>query len=86
MLAGAEDPERMYIDVIMPDKIELNMKYPEENTELLLRPYVIAKECGCKFYLGSDAHTSHSLDHTVANFEKIVSALSLDESDKFHLS
>ena len=30
MLAGAKDPERMYIDVIMPDKIELNMKYLRE--------------------------------------------------------
>ena len=30
MLEGAEDPERMYIDVIMPDKIELNMKYLHE--------------------------------------------------------
>ena len=30
MLAGAEDPEKMYIDVIMPDKIELNMKYLRE--------------------------------------------------------
>ena len=30
MLEGAEDPERMYIDVIMPDKIELNMKYLRE--------------------------------------------------------
>ena len=30
MLAGAQDPERMYIDVIMPDKIELNMKYLRE--------------------------------------------------------
>ena len=30
MLAGSEDPERMYIDVIMPDKIELNMKYLRE--------------------------------------------------------
>ena len=30
MLAGAEDPENMYIDVIMPDKIELNMKYLRE--------------------------------------------------------
>ena len=30
LLAGAEDPERMYIDVIMPDKIELNMKYLRE--------------------------------------------------------
>jgi len=30
MLEGADDPERMYIDVIMPDKIELNMKYLRE--------------------------------------------------------
>ena len=30
MLAVSEDPERMYIDVIMPDKIELNMKYLRE--------------------------------------------------------
>ena len=30
LLAGAEDPEHMYIDVIMPDKIELNMKYLRE--------------------------------------------------------
>ena len=30
MLEGADDPERMYIDVIMPDKIELNMKYLHE--------------------------------------------------------
>ena len=34
MLAGAEDPERMYIDVIMPDKIELNMKYLREISPL----------------------------------------------------
>ena len=34
MLAGAEDPERMYIEVIMPDKIELNMKYLREISPL----------------------------------------------------
>lgn len=34
MLEGAEDPERMYIDVIMPDKIELNMKYLHEISPL----------------------------------------------------
>ena len=27
LLAGAEDPERMYVEEIMPAKIELNMKY-----------------------------------------------------------
>ena len=30
LLAGADDPERMYIETIMPDKIELNMKYLRE--------------------------------------------------------
>ena len=30
LLEGAQDPERMYIDVIMPAKIELNMKYLHE--------------------------------------------------------
>ena len=34
MLEGAEDPERMYIDVIMPDTIELNMKYLREISPL----------------------------------------------------
>jgi len=34
LLAGAQDPERMYIDVIMPDKIELNMKYLREISPL----------------------------------------------------
>ena len=34
MLEGAPDPERMYIDVIMPDKIELNMKYLREISPL----------------------------------------------------
>ena len=30
MLAGADDPEKMYIEEIMPKKIELNMKYIHE--------------------------------------------------------
>ena len=34
LLAGTEDPEKMYIDVIMPDKIELNMKYLHEISPL----------------------------------------------------
>jgi len=34
LLEGAEDPEKMYIDVIMPDKIELNMKYLREISPL----------------------------------------------------
>ena len=34
LLADAEDPERMYIEKIMPDKIELNMKYLREISPL----------------------------------------------------
>ena len=34
LLEGADDPESMYIDVIMPDKIELNMKYLREISPL----------------------------------------------------
>lgn len=34
LLAGASDPEAMYIEQIMPDKIELNMKYLREISPL----------------------------------------------------
>lgn len=34
LLAGADDPERMYIETIMPDKIELNMRYLKEISPL----------------------------------------------------
>ena len=34
LLAGAKDPEKMYIEQIMPDKIELNMKYLREISPL----------------------------------------------------
>ncbi len=34
LLAGADDPERMYVEEIMPAKIELNMKYLHEISPL----------------------------------------------------
>ena len=34
LLAGADDPEKMYSETIMPDKIELNMKYLREISPL----------------------------------------------------
>ena len=34
LLAGAKDPERMYIETVMPDKIELNMRYLREISPL----------------------------------------------------
>lgn len=31
LLSGSDDPERLYIDVIMPEKLALNMKYINNN-------------------------------------------------------
>ena len=66
--------------------IELNFdafSYNETQKESIYRPYRIAKACGCRFYLGSDAHHPKDLDCALANFREIVSALGLEESDKF---
>ncbi len=68
--------------------IELNMGsfrgYNAEGWERSLHPYKIAKACGCKFYLGSDAHGPAALDEAKPIFEKIVDLLGLEESDKFN--
>lgn len=66
--------------------IELNVKtinMNESEKEIFLRPYVIAKECGCKFYLGSDSHKASALANAKENFEDVITKLDLKESDKF---
>ena len=66
--------------------IELNfnwLKTPDDEMEIHLRPYRIAKEEGCRFYLGSDAHALRVFDNMKENFEKITAALELDDGDKF---
>ena len=66
--------------------IELNMKtlaLSQEEKKILLRPYFIAKDCGCKFYLGSDSHKLEAFKNTKENFEDIITLLALQESDKF---
>ena len=68
--------------------IELNMKtlsMSEELKNIMLRPYLIAKDCGCKFYLGSDSHKTSALETAKENFEHIITSLDLKESDKFVL-
>ena len=68
--------------------IELNsddMSFKDKEAETVLRPFRIAKECGCKFYLGSDAHHPKSLDAAKAIFERALELLDLQESDKFIL-
>ena len=65
--------------------IELNafdMDFLDDEMEIVLRPYRIAKACGCKFYCGSDAH--HPTDFKkVKHFEKAIEILGLEEKDKW---
>ena len=65
--------------------IELNasdMGFSDEEMETVLRTYRIAKECGCKFYLGSDAHHPANFYKCPPRFEKAISLLELEEKDK----
>jgi histidinol phosphatase-like PHP family hydrolase len=62
--------------------IEINMLYPDEERDTVLRPFRIAKEEGCKFYLGSDAHHPAGLDNARKKFERAIDDLELTEEDK----
>jgi len=69
--------------------IELNqsdMSFADSEADAVLRPFRIAKACGCKFYLGSDAHHPDALDSAPAIFARAIDLLDLKESDKFSLS
>lgn len=68
--------------------IELNfpvLAYEEADLARVMRPYIIAKECGCKFYLGSDAHHPKGLAGQRARAERYIELLSLTEEDKFRI-
>ncbi len=66
--------------------IEINacsMNYRPEEEDEILKIYRIAKECGCKFYCGSDAHQPRELNGAKALFEKAIDRLDLKEEEKF---
>ncbi|MBR2340479.1 MAG: PHP domain-containing protein [Clostridia bacterium] len=68
--------------------IELNrddMSFSDGEADTVLRPFRIAKNQGCKFYLGSDAHHPSDFSNARAVFERAVDMLGLSESDKFHV-
>lgn len=68
--------------------IELNssdMSFSEYESETVLRIFRIAKECGCKFYMGSDAHHPNGLKEAKNIFERAIDLLGLTEDDKFEL-
>lgn len=67
--------------------IELNqddIKYfTGEKDDVHLLPFQIAKECKCKFYLGSDAHHPSAFEKSPERFIKAIKLLELEEGDKF---
>lgn len=68
--------------------IELNasdMGFAPEEAETILRIYRIAKAQGCKFYMGSDAHSQKTFANVKTVFERAIDLLELTEDDKFHI-
>ncbi len=66
--------------------IELNvsdMDFSDDEAEIVLRPYRIAKKCGCKFYCGSDAHCGQEFKNVKTIFGRAIDLLELTEDDKF---
>ena len=68
--------------------IELNqsdMLFSDGEADVVLRPFRKALACGCRFYLGSDAHHPKDFLKTKAIFESAVDLLGLSEDDKFRI-
>ncbi len=65
--------------------VELNFQLPQQDEDVfeVLRPYKIAKEVGCKFYLGGDAHHPCDFAGNMKKFERMIDALDLTEDDKW---
>ena len=87
-LISDEDLHRVYARAAeVGVGIELNMpifQYSEADLPRVLRPYKIARTCGCKFYLGSDAHHPTELDEdAIDRFVRMTELLELREEDKF---
>ena len=68
--------------------IELNsadMSFADEEADKVLKMFRIAKKCGCKFYMGSDAHHPDRLKAVKPIFERAIDLLELTEDDKYQL-
>ncbi len=86
-LISDADMERLFTKAAkLGAGIELNasdMNFADNEKDIVLRPYKIAKKCGCKFYCGSDAHHPEAFDEVKAIFERAIDLLELTEDDKF---
>lgn len=88
-LLPASDLERIFS--VCAEKgvgIELNMtdmSFEDSEADHVLRMYRIAKNCGCKFYCGSDTHHPEKFARAADVFNRAISLLDLSETDKFHI-
>ncbi|MBR6530161.1 MAG: hypothetical protein IKT43_01955 [Clostridia bacterium] len=68
--------------------VEINTRdffFSEEETECVMRMFYTARECGCKFYLASDAHERDYFEKAKRSFARAIALLDLQETDKFLL-
>lgn len=88
-LIKSEDMERLFKKAAeLGVGIEINlgdMEYSEGHEDRVLRMYKIAKACGCKFYLGSDAHHPSEFGNPEYHFGRAIDYLGLTEEDKIPL-
>ncbi len=69
--------------------IELNsadLSFSDSETDTVLRMFKIAKNQGCKFYLGTDAHHPEDFKDAYEIFDRAITLLDLKESDKFDIA
>lgn len=60
-------------------------RFSDFEADTILRPYKIARDAGCKFYMGSDAHHPKELDNAKEIFERAIDLLGLTENEKFSI-
>jgi len=66
--------------------IELNgddFKFEDHEADAVLRMFRVAKDCGCKFFFGSDSHSVEELNNAKSLINKAVDLLDLKEIDKY---
>jgi len=87
-LVSNEDMERLFTKAAqLGCGIELNQDDVvlfDSAADSYLRPFRIAKACGCKFFLGSDAHSPARWQYIRGVFERAIDLLDLSENDKFY--
>ena len=76
---------KVQIDKYLTKQIAAYENFKDEEAKTVLRMFEIAKKCGCKFYMGSDAHSPADLDRAKAIFERAIDYLELKETDKFYI-